>query len=163
MKERLFPDSVYLAKKGETSDELEKRLWTAQRVGRFYCAPRCGYRCTWAAFQLATKRAKALCKLMGPGWEPRVWENGGWNYEVHKGTAQIYVHHDYKTDTARYSVWLQSEVASVTSMPSSFQVILDVPRTKSGTSDIHATLRKALKLKAQAAEMLLDEVAAVMA
>jgi hypothetical protein len=32
----------------------------------------------------ATKKAKALCKKLGPGWTPHVWENMGWHY-----TAQL--------------------------------------------------------------------------
>lgn len=52
------------------------------RRGAIYCAPFCGYRCTWAAFQKATRDAQALCKRLGKGWQPRVWENLGWHYSA---------------------------------------------------------------------------------
>jgi hypothetical protein len=58
--------------------------------GPAYCSPWCGFDCTKAAFDRATTEAAALAARMGPGWEPRVWENGGWNYDVHKGVAVIH-------------------------------------------------------------------------
>lgn len=159
MKERLFSDLVYKNRKGETDAKKEERLWRPRRIGEFYCSPRCGYKCTWANFQLATKRAKALCKLLGPGWVPHVWENGGWHYKVAKSTAEITADH-YTSGDVHYSVWLQSDVTSVvpSGVNASMQVILNVP---GGMSDIHATLHKALTLKKKAALTLLAEVAAV--
>lgn len=47
-----------------------------------YCSPRCGFKCTRAAFNQAHEEAAALCKELGEGWEPRIWENWGWNYEA---------------------------------------------------------------------------------
>lgn len=84
------------------------------RKGDIYCSPACGYKCTWAAYQLATRRAKALCKLLGPGWEPHVWENGGWHYKVyfgapvaehHLGLVEVYTGHD----PLSYSIFLQTD------------------------------------------------------
>lgn len=162
MSERLFPDSVYAPLKGETKGAMETRLWLPQRVGRFFCAPRCGCRCTWKDFQLATKRAAALCKLLGPGWEPRVWENGMWHYEATKGLAEVHANHSIDGD-ASYSVWLQSEVSSLGgSVNASMQVIVDVPVKRDGTSDIRATLKKALNMKRAAANTLLEEAEKVM-
>lgn len=38
--------------------------------------------CTWVAYQKAKADAVALCKVLGPGWKPRLWENLGWHYEA---------------------------------------------------------------------------------
>jgi len=54
--------------------------WKARRNGRFYCAPACGGRCTWEAYQKAKRDAAALVKTLGPGWKARVHENLGWHY-----------------------------------------------------------------------------------
>lgn len=60
--------------------------WTPRRLpGGVYCSPRCGCRCTKAAFDLATKQSNDLCAQLGEGWKPRVLENGGWHWEVAKG------------------------------------------------------------------------------
>lgn len=53
------------------------------------CADWCGFGCTKAAHDQAEAEAAALATLMGAGWEPRVWENAGWHYEVKKGLASI--------------------------------------------------------------------------
>ena len=49
-----------------------------------FCSPKCGHRCTKARHDLAWQRARALAKRLGDGWEPRVWENMGWHYDVKK-------------------------------------------------------------------------------
>lgn len=68
--------------------------WAPIRRGVFYGSPRCcgAKLCAHAAFQQATKEADALAARMGDGWEPRVWENLGWHYEVTKGIASIGPH-----------------------------------------------------------------------
>lgn len=58
--------------------------------GKIYCSPRCGCKCTKAAFDRATKEANALAARMGEGWEPDVWENCGWHYLVFKGEMTIH-------------------------------------------------------------------------
>jgi len=58
--------------------------------GDVYCAKRCGRRCKRSAYDRAVKEAEELCKLMGEGWEPRVWDNLGWCYSIGKGVAEIY-------------------------------------------------------------------------
>ena len=58
--------------------------------GKIYCSPRCGCKCTKAAFDRATKEANALAGRMGEGWEPNVWENCGWHYSVAKGAMSIH-------------------------------------------------------------------------
>lgn len=60
----------------------DARDYKPVRRGPIYCAPFCGAKCTWAAFQKATRDAAALCKRLGKGWKPRVWENLGWHYSA---------------------------------------------------------------------------------
>lgn len=69
----------------------EAEKWKPVRHGAFYGSPRCcgGTLCTWAAFERATKEADALARRMGDGWEPVVWENLGWHYEVRKGCCTV--------------------------------------------------------------------------
>lgn len=86
--------------------------WLPILDGDVYCAPRCGVKCTKAAFDQATAEAAALAARMGDGWEPHIWENGGWNYQVAKGCAIIRVD---RKGTARdpgwsivgYSAWVE--------------------------------------------------------
>lgn len=64
---------------------MKPSSWTAVRKGKIYCAPACGGNCTWAAFQKATRKAADLCKILGPEWLPRIYENMGWHFEaLHK-------------------------------------------------------------------------------
>ena len=66
-----------------------ERDWKAVHRGRIYCAPVCGANCTWAAFQDATAKAKALAKLLGKGWKPDVHENMGWYWGAKKGVMSV--------------------------------------------------------------------------
>ncbi|WP_306147284.1 MULTISPECIES: hypothetical protein [unclassified Roseibium] len=75
--------------------------WTPVRRGDVYCSPRCGAGCTWKAYQTAVQRADDLAERMGDGWEPRIWENGGWHYSVRKGRMEIHPRHEYSTDHER--------------------------------------------------------------
>ena len=63
-------------------------LGPVERDG-IYCSPWCGFKCTKAAYDRAVREADQLCKLLGPGWEPEVWENTGWNFAAHKGGAKV--------------------------------------------------------------------------
>lgn len=52
--------------------------------------------CMWLKMQKkdfdeATERAHALASQLGYGWEPRVWENGGWHFEAAKRGATVSV------------------------------------------------------------------------
>jgi len=66
--------------------------YVAVRRGSIRCAPFCGGKCTQAAFELATSRADALCKRLGKGWKPRVWENLGWHCSVIGMSGHMKVH-----------------------------------------------------------------------
>jgi len=67
------------------------RDWTPRSLpGGKYCSPRCGGAkgwCTRADFDRATKDAATLATRLGDGWQPRVWENLGWHWEVAKGAV----------------------------------------------------------------------------
>lgn len=63
---------------------------TPKRRGDVYCSPRCGYGCTWLAYQQAKSAAAKLCNSLGRGWRPRVWENLGWHYEALREGVEVY-------------------------------------------------------------------------
>ena len=71
-----------------------ERDYIPVRTGAIYCAPFCGGRCTWAAYQKAKKDANALVKKLGAGWEPYVHENLGWHFAANKGVMQVVIHRD---------------------------------------------------------------------
>lgn len=99
----------------DTADACKKG-WTPRRRGPFYCSPRCGASCTYAAFMTATRKAAALCKRLGPGWEPRVWENMGWHYSVQKGVIEIHTNfHKSYPGGVSYSVFFNTAKQFVTS------------------------------------------------
>lgn len=82
-----------------------KGAWKAVRKvdsakGDIYCAPACGSGCTFAAFELATKRAAELATQLGPEWEPVVHENMGWHYSVKSPCGRIRVHEYWRTPIA---------------------------------------------------------------
>lgn len=54
------------------------------------CSEWCGFGCTQAAFDQATKEASEMVARLGPGWTARVWENGGWHYSAVKGVAEVH-------------------------------------------------------------------------
>lgn len=63
----------------ETTDR-----WTPIRRGMFYGSAACcrATLCRLVAYDQATVEARQLADHLGPGWEPRVWENLGWHYRV---------------------------------------------------------------------------------
>ena len=56
--------------------------WKALRRGPIYCAPACGFNCTWADYLKAVEAASALCRSLGRGWMPVISENMGWHYHA---------------------------------------------------------------------------------
>lgn len=72
-------------RKSNTSESAVDSGWSPVLRGRFYCSPRCGCKCTKAAHDTAVKQSQELADKLGDGWTPRVWENGGWHWEVAKG------------------------------------------------------------------------------
>ena len=63
--------------------------WTPVRNGDMFCSPACGCKCKLADYERAVKAAGNLAALLGGGWYPNVWENGGWHYDVRKGKATV--------------------------------------------------------------------------
>lgn len=57
--------------------------------GDIYCSPACGMSCKKADFDAVSEQARVVALRLGSGWEPHVWENCGWNFEVRKGMATI--------------------------------------------------------------------------
>lgn len=68
--------------------------WTPVLKGKTFCSPACGCKCSKAAFDAATDGARTLVNQLGSGWEPRVWENGGWHFEAAKRGATVSVDDD---------------------------------------------------------------------
>jgi hypothetical protein len=81
--------------------------------GQFYCSPRCGGGrfCRKEWYDRAVSEGDALAAVLGDGWAPRVWENLGWHYEVHKGAATVHVHRDHRDGTTSYSAWIEARGA----------------------------------------------------
>lgn len=96
-----------------TTDANERGWrWAPIRRGDTYCSPACGRRCTFAAYELAVKRGKALARKLGPGWTHHVWENGGWHYQAQLTTdspIRVEVHADrYAAGPVRYTAFVHN-------------------------------------------------------
>lgn len=74
---------------GNVTPPSNEDCWTPVRDGDVFCAPACGHKCTLADFERATVGAAALVAELGEGWQPRVWENDGWNFSAEKGSAKV--------------------------------------------------------------------------
>ena len=80
--------------------------WKARRRGLIYCAPACGYDCTWAEYQECKRLAAALCKRLGQGWKPIIHENMGWFWRVQNGIITIHPYGHGRMIT--YSAWIET-------------------------------------------------------
>lgn len=54
--------------------------WTPRRRGDIFCAPACGFDCTFAAYEAAVSMSDTIASLFGHGWRGHVWENLGWHW-----------------------------------------------------------------------------------
>lgn len=63
--------------------------WTPVLNGNVFCSPACGAKCKLADYEKAVKAADSLVSVLGSGWEPHIWENCGWHYEVLRGDASV--------------------------------------------------------------------------
>ncbi len=72
--------------------KVEPLSWDPVRKGDVYCAPACGFDCKMAAYYAAVKAARFLCKDLGPGWTPHVWENMGWYYSAKSPCGRWKIH-----------------------------------------------------------------------
>ena len=77
--------------------------------GQIYCSPACGAGCTYDAYLKANSDAEALAsvcaKRIGGVWNPRVWENLGWRWEVvQEGTNIAISYGGYLAQGHKYSI-----------------------------------------------------------
>lgn len=79
--------------------------WKPRLSGETYCAPACGYGCTVKAHEIAQRRAVELCRALGDGWTPRVWENMGWHFSAVSACGRLKVHWNGLAD-CRYHAFL---------------------------------------------------------
>jgi hypothetical protein len=70
----------------------DKLSWTPLLRGKVFCSPACGCKCTKEAHDKAQRAAAALVARLGDVWEPHVWENSGWNYEVRTQCGRWHVY-----------------------------------------------------------------------
>lgn len=90
--------SIHLSRVGRKQREREEVVgWTPVRRGAIYCSPRCGGNCTYEAYQSAKLKAYELCAELGPGWTPRLHENGAWHWKavVEMGGGRLEVCPDF--------------------------------------------------------------------
>ena len=95
------------------------------RNGDIYCSPACGAGCTHAAFEEATKRAKALAILctakIGGIWKPVVTENLGWHWCVVQEHTNITIRYGgYMAKGSHYSIGLGATPVQVSLHPAIF-------------------------------------------
>lgn len=89
-----------------TNKKAEALSWDPVRCGDIYCAPACGGKCTWAAYQEAHKNAKALVLMLGEGWVSDVWENLGWHWAAKTVDGLMKVHPStYKGVVSEYTAF----------------------------------------------------------
>lgn len=100
-----------------TATKTERDGWTPVLYanGTRYCSPLCGAQCTKADYDQAVADGAALAERMGAGWEPRIWENLGWHYNVRKGCAKICPRR-YHDGSTVYAAWIEPEVEGLTAM-----------------------------------------------
>lgn len=69
-----------------------KRDFTPVLKGDTYCAPFCGRGCKFSWYEKAMRDSERLCKRLGKGWTPEVWENLGWHFKAISSCGRIKVH-----------------------------------------------------------------------
>jgi hypothetical protein len=79
--------------------------WEPVRNGEIYCSPACGSGCTIDSYLQTVEDANRLCKELGPGWFPRVWENLGWHYSAKSANDQVEVHETRYTGGVHYTAY----------------------------------------------------------
>lgn len=83
-----------------------KLSWKPRRHGAIYCAPACGGKCTWEAYQAAKRNARGLARRMGKGWKTRVHENLGWHFNVISPCGRIKISWDVFHNKDYYTAYL---------------------------------------------------------
>jgi hypothetical protein len=93
-----------------TATKSKSLSWKPVSNGAIYCAPACGCGCTLAAYRQAHQDARELCKRLGKGWKPRVWENMGWHYCAIGADGYLKVHpNKYSRKVESYTAFLATE------------------------------------------------------
>ena len=85
--------------------EVRELSWDPVRNGEIYCSSACGGGCTIDSYLQAVENANHLCKELGPGWVPRVWENLGWHYSAKSANDQVEVHETRYTGGVHYTAY----------------------------------------------------------
>ena len=71
---------------------MTHKSWVPMQDGKIYCSSACGRGCTLAEYEAAVKASEELAKHLGEGFEPRVWENLGWHWEVTGCNGRLKIH-----------------------------------------------------------------------
>lgn len=69
-----------------------KNAWTPVRRGAIYCAPACGGKCTYRAYEKAkADGGKVRAMMQNPhGWNVRIHENLGWHVSLEKNGLTLH-------------------------------------------------------------------------
>lgn len=67
----------------------EANRWRPVLKGEVFCSPACGAKCKKADYDRVVEAANLLINKLGEGWEPDIWENGGWYYSITKGNVKV--------------------------------------------------------------------------
>ena len=86
------------------TDRVIEQNWTPKRNGQTYCAPACGGRCSWTAYQRARIKARRAAARMGRGWRVNVFENLGWHWDVVSPDGSIEIGQSSYDPTFRASI-----------------------------------------------------------
>lgn len=72
---------------------MNESRWNPRRRGKVYCSPACGggvkWGCTVERHRAATKIAESMCRRLGKGWMPHVFENLGWHARAVRGPFSV--------------------------------------------------------------------------
>lgn len=65
---------------------------TPIRTGAHYCSPGCGRGCLYEEYLRTQTDGEKMGAGMGKNWEPRIWENLGWQVSLDHKTAPVSIH-----------------------------------------------------------------------
>jgi hypothetical protein len=86
-------------------NQVSELSWEPVRNGETYCSSACGGGCTIDSYLQAVENAHHLCKELGSGWFPHVWENLGWHYSAKSANDQVEVHETRYTGGVHYTAY----------------------------------------------------------
>lgn len=91
------------------TDLTQTQEWREARGTRHGSRPHTEGRQPMKTEAEARALAEALADRMGEGWEPEIWENSGWYYQIKKGHVTINAHHRWNSDRPSFSAWIEPE------------------------------------------------------